>query len=284
VPELPEVETITRELCPRLVGRSITAVEVLWPNSIAVPDVPTFRREVIGLSISEVSRRGKYIIFSADSFRHLLVHLRMTGQLRLIPAPQDRHPHDRVCFSLDNGETLCFRDPRKLGRLWLVDDPQTVLGHLGPEPLNPALTPAEFAARLRQHRGQLKPLLLNQRFLAGLGNIYTDEALFLSGLHPCRRASTLSEAEATRLLAAIREVLREAISEGGTTFDGAYRRVDGESGQHQHRLQVYRRTGQPCPRCGTPIVRIVVGGRGTHFCPRCQPLGIAQQIPGEYEG
>ncbi|HOR78751.1 MAG TPA: zinc finger domain-containing protein, partial [Anaerolineaceae bacterium] len=170
--------------------------------------------------------------------------------------------------NFNSGWKLVFNDTRKFGRAWLTEDPQKVLSGIGPEPLDPDLTPDKFHAMLQVRSRQIKPLLMDQRFLAGLGNIYTDEALFSAGIHPLRRSDTLTQPEAERLLAAIREVLQQGILAKGASIDWVYR-----GGDFQNHFQVYKRTGSPCPRCGTPIQRIVVGQRSTHFCPVCQPLG-----------
>jgi len=195
----------------------------------------------------------------------------MSGHLSVVPGsePYDRHTHVR--FLLNDGRELRFRDVRKLGRAYLVADPADVLGHLGPEPLDMEFTLHQFRNLIAQRRGRLKSLLLNQRFLAGLGHIYADEALFIAGLHPLRTANTLTDQEIERLYRSIRTVLTHAVAERGTTLDdAAYRRPDGRAGNHQNQLQVYGREGEPCSLCGTPIQRIVVGGRGTRLCPRCQ--------------
>ena len=180
--------------------------------------------------------------------------------------------HLRVLLFLDDGQRLWFSDTRKFGRMWLLDDPADVLGELGPEPLADDFTAVRLREMLARRRGRIKPLLLNQRFLAGLGNIYTDETLWQAGIHPLRRADSLSPAEVRRLHRAIRSVLRAAIASGGTTLpDAAYQQADGRSGEFASKLAVYGRAGQACPRCGTTIERIKVSQRGTHFCPHCQP-------------
>jgi formamidopyrimidine-DNA glycosylase len=216
-----------------------------------------------------VGRRGKYIVFTLND-DVLLVHLKMTGSLDVFPADQALDIHDRVIFDLDNGEQLRFHDPRKFGRVYLVSDPADVTGPLGPEPLTDEFTRDLLAERLKGRRGRLKPLLLNQTFVAGLGNIYTDEALYQAGLHPLRAADTLTPDELDRLYTAIRDVLAQGVANRGTNLDWAY-----TQGENQHALRVFHRHGQPCERCGTLIERIVVGQRGTHFCPNCQPLTLA---------
>jgi formamidopyrimidine-DNA glycosylase len=195
----------------------------------------------------------------------------MSGRLGVVPegAPQD--PHERVALRLAGGERLAFVDPRKFGRFVRVDDPARALAGLGPEPLDPAFGPEHLLAALLERRRLLKPLLLDQAFLAGLGNIYTDEALHRAGLHPLRRSDRVRAAEAHRLHGAIVRILAEAIRREGSSIDASYRTPDGRPGGFQGRLRVYGREGEPCRTCGTPIRRIVVAQRGTHLCPVCQP-------------
>jgi formamidopyrimidine-DNA glycosylase len=270
MPELPEVETIVNGLRRPLIGRTFTGVRVGWENIVAKPAVPEFQRRIRGQQILDIRRRGKYLIFDLSGGDRLLIHLKMTGQLAVRPghAPADKYGH--TVFDLDDGRQLRFLDMRKFGRVYLAADESEVVGSLGPEPLAEDFTLSEFSALIRQRRGALKPLLLNQQFIAGIGNIYADEALFVAGIHPQRKADTLTGDEIERLYQAIRQVLRQALADQGTTFDGVYRKVDGGEGEHQENLRVFRRKGQPCPRCGGAIERIVVGGRGTYFCPCCQ--------------
>lgn len=269
MPELPEVENVARMLKPEVVGRRIVEAQVLWPRTVARPAPEAFCQGVVGREVTSVGRRGKVLTLGLSGGGWLLVHLRMSGRL-LLERPEGPAPaHLRVALRLHDGWELRFVDPRKFGRLWLVEDPAEVLGSLGPEPLDAAFSLEAFRARLAGRRARIKPLLLDQQFLAGVGNIYADEALFLARVHPCRAAGSLTEAEVERLYGALREVLAAAILDGGTTLS-AYRRPDGSPGEHQALLQVFRRAGEPCPRCGTPVARVVVGGRGTYFCPRCQ--------------
>jgi formamidopyrimidine-DNA glycosylase len=203
---------------------------------------------------------------------YLLIHLKMSGQLLVVPVvePMDEHVH--LLLDLDEGLQLRFRDVRKFGRVYLVDHPSEVTTGLGPEPLSADFTLAEFRRLLAPRRGRLKPLLLNQQFLAGLGNIYADEALFASRLHPLRNADTLTPEEQARLHNAIRVVLSHAVESRGTTLgDGGYTDARGEMGAYQEQISVYGRGGEPCLCCQTSIQRIVIGGRSAHFCPRCQP-------------
>lgn len=272
MPELPEVESVARTLGPELVERTVVAAQVLWPRCIACPAPATFAEEIVGRAFALAGRRGKFLLFGLSGGWSLLVHLRMSGRLTLARPDEPSSPHLRVRLGLDDGRELRFVDPRKFGRMWLLRDPAQVLRDLGPEPLDEAFTAEVFHARLAGRRARIKPLLLNQRFLAGVGNIYADEALYLAGVHPLRRACELSLEEAQRLHRSLRVVLREAIGHGGTTL-AAYRQPDGSPGGHQDFLRVFRRAEELCPRCGARVVRTVVGGRGTYFCPRCQPLG-----------
>lgn len=269
MPELPEVETIARGLRGPLVGRQFTGVRVGWENLVARPTVEEFERGLVGQRILGVKRRGKYLVFALSSGGSLIVHLRMTGRLLIKNSDDELDKHDHLIFELDDGRELRFNEMRKLGRVYLVDDEDEVVGELGPEPLDDDFSPPDFAALLSGKRGMIKPLLLNQRFIAGIGNIYADEALFAARVHPERRADTLTTGEIERLYDAIRQVLRQGIENRGTTLT-AYRDAEGREGENQEYLRVFRRTGEPCPRCGTLIQRMVVGGRGTYFCPRCQ--------------
>ncbi len=272
MPELPEVETVARGLQASLVGRTIVGVEVRWARSVISPDPAIFARRLTGQAVTGVGRRGKWLTIALSDGGTLLVHLRMTGRLVLGSGACLDDRHLRLLLFLDDGQRLRFSDTRKFGRVWLLDDPADVLGELGPEPLADDFTAARLREMLARRRGRIKPLLLNQRFLAGLGNIYTDETLWRAGIHPLRRADSLSPAEVRRLHRAIRSVLRAAIASGGTTLpDAAYQRANGRPGGFASRLAVYGRAGQACPRCGMAIERIKVSQRGTHFCPHCQP-------------
>ncbi len=271
MPELPEVETIARDLWPELQGRVILSAQVDWPNTIAASSTEVFQRRIAGQRVEAVGRRGKYITLQLSGGDWLLIHLKMTGHLQIVAGDATPDKHIRAVFCLDDGRQLWFRNPRKFGRLHLTDDLETVAGHLGPEPLADDFTLDAFTARLRGRRGRLKPLLANQRFIAGLGNIYADEALFAAGLHPTRTADTLTDGEIAALYHAIRRVLQQGVDNRGTTLDdGGYRDAKGEPGNNQAYVRVYGRAGKPCFECGTPVERIVLGGRSAHFCPRCQ--------------
>jgi formamidopyrimidine-DNA glycosylase len=270
MPELPEVETYVRDLAGRLPGRTFRGARTDWPNQLPRNDPAQIGAQISGQTVVAVQRRGKYILVRL-SRDWLIVHLKMSGRLELAPATSPPNPYAHVVFSLDHDEELRFHDPRKFGRVYLVADPEIVVGALGPEPLSEELTEQQFVALIAQRRGALKALLLNQAFLAGLGNIYADEALWHARLHPLRTADTLKAAEARRLYSAIRHVLQTAVDARGTTFSSpGYRDLDGMRGENAPSLAVFRRTGEPCPRCGATIARILVGQRSTHFCGRCQ--------------
>jgi formamidopyrimidine-DNA glycosylase len=290
MPELPEVETIARGLRPEIVGREICGVMLRWSRTLATPSEQEFLEAIVGLRIQDVSRRGKFLrlilepasppLSLASTDPHvggagegspaleLLIHLRMSGDLRLESPEYTPATHDRLILSLSGGTLLVFNDTRKFGRVWLTDHPDQVTGTLGPEPLSDEFTPHWLYEALHRRHRQLKPLLLDQTFLAGLGNIYTDETLHMARLHPLRLSDSLDEEEAVRLWNSIRETLRIGIENNGASIDWVYR-----GGGYQHHFRVYGRTGQPCPVCGTPIERILVGQRSTHFCPNCQPGG-----------
>jgi len=283
MPELPEVEIVVRQLQRQIVGTRIWTVTVHWPGVVAHPDVATLLTELPGAQILAVARRAKYALLHLNRARTLLIHRRMSGNLLLVmPDQQDMPAHDRycrVCFTLADGQELRFSDPRKFGRVALWPDAKLpeVFRALGPEPLDPSFTPAMLAARLAGNKRAIKVALLDQSVIAGLGNIYADEALFAAGIHPLRPASTLALDEIVRLYRAIQTVLVASIETGGTTF-GRHRDVWGQAGSNLSNVAVYRRGGQPCVRCGTTITRIVLGGRGTHFCAQCQPAMVETSI------
>jgi formamidopyrimidine-DNA glycosylase len=272
MPELPEVETIARLLCkgdskqPPVVGRHILAARLLWERTLAEPSLAEFSARLPGQLIENVWRRGKFLVFRLNN-DWLLFHLRMSGDLIVRSTGSLPEIHDRLLLVLEGDFTLAFNDARKFGRVWLVDEVDRILGTLGPEPLDENFTARDLYERLQEIQRQLKPLLIDQTFLAGLGNIYVDEALNLAGLHPLTPSNRLTEMQAGVLLASIRSVLQEGIKRNGASIDWVYR-----GGDFQNYFRVYQRTGEPCPKCGTPIARIVVGQRGTHYCPHCQPL------------
>ena len=278
MPELPEVETIRRGLLPHVVGRAITGFRLAPGASRVIRDVPpdAFAARVTGRRIDDLTRRGKYLFFRLDGNQppfYLAVHLRMTGSLLYRRAGDPPDAYVRAVIALDDGSELRYADLRKLGQMWLVKSPEAAVGALGPEPLDAAFTAAKLRETLSHRRAPIKAVLLDQRAVAGLGNIYTDEALFAARTHPLRMANALTDPEVARLHRAIRRVLNDALGNRGSSFRD-YVDAAGREGRHQLRVKVFRRTGQPCYVCGTEIARIKVGGRSTHFCPRCQPSPI----------
>jgi formamidopyrimidine-DNA glycosylase len=272
MPELPEVETTANELRPYLLNQRICAAHVLWARTVAEPGLAEFEAGVAGRQIVGIGRRGKYLVFVLDNDTAMICHLRMTGRLRVESpdGPAMASPHVRAWFELGDGRRLVFTDARKFGRLWWVPDAGLVTAKLGPEPLDASFSAADLGARLRRRRVALKALLLDQSVVAGLGNIYADEALFRARLHPLRTGASLSDAEVERLHASIVELLHAAVRGRGTTLRD-YMPPIGQRGNFQDELEVYQRTDQPCVRCGAPIRRIRVTQRSTHFCPNCQP-------------
>lgn len=275
MPELPEVETVAADLREAgLAGRMIVRAEVGWPRTVATHAPGAFDRALRGRRIASIGRRAKYLLLVLDEGGTLVVHLRMTGRLHFRTMDAPREVHEHVVLRLDDGRELRFHDTRKFGRWSLVPDAAAMLAHLGPEPLAASFTGQVFARHIARRRGMLKPLLLDQTFLAGLGNIYVDEALFAARLHPQRRAETLTDDDVARLYRAIRRVLRIGVQSLGTSLGEGrtnFYSVAGRRGRNQDRLKVFRRTGLPCPVCRTPITRLVVGQRSTHLCPSCQP-------------
>ena len=283
MPELPEVETIVRDLrASGVPGAGIADVRVFWPRTVAGCSARSFTARLRGVRIESVSRRGKYIVLGLSGGAWLLVHLRMTGQLWLTGKHARRGKHHRLVLLLADGRRLWYQDTRKFGRWYILSDADTRLGALGPEPLASTFTLARFRDRLSRRRGMLKPLLLNQRFIAGLGNIYVDEALWEAGLHPRRACPSLTDAERDRLYRGIRRVLRRGIKAMGTTLGtGAtnFYSVGGRRGRNQDGLRVFRRTGRPCPRCGMRVTRCIVAQRSSHVCTVCQKPPIASAEP-----
>lgn len=269
MPELPEVETYVRELRPQLAGKRVVQGYVTWPRIIAQPDVNLFLDMIRGRRFDSFDRRGKYILLGLDSYESLIIHLRMTGEVRVHPSAISPDKHTHLILDLEDGERLHYRDPRKFGRVWLVDDPASVVGKLGPEPFSADFTPAGFAERLAGRAASIKALLLDQTILAGVGNIYADEALFLAKIDPRRAGRALSPAEIDALHGAVCAVLQAGINGRGSSLQN-YAPPAGEKGSFQEQHQVFRRTDQPCYHCGAPIRRVVLAQRSTHFCPICQ--------------
>lgn len=272
MPELPEVETIRRALQhggrggPAIIGWKVKHVDLLWNGVLATKNEQEFLEQIIGQSIIRVDRRAKFLDLYLDH-HHILIHLRMSGDIRVEEEQQPVLKHDRAIIYFENGFKLVFNDPRKFGRIWFVEDLQTLFGRLGPEPLESSLSPEIFYQRLSRKNRQIKPLLMDQSFIAGMGNIYTDEALFQAHLHPLRISSSIDPKEAELLLYAIRYQLTEGINRNGSSIDWVYR-----GGNFQNTFKVYGKNGQECSICGKVIEKIQVGQRGTHFCPTCQPI------------
>ena len=264
MPELPEVETITRKLRPQLLGKTILDSDLRWSRTLAVPSVKMFKQQIKGQEIREVTRRAKFFILHLSS-SSLLIHLRMSGDLSIRDSTIRPEKHDRLVLKLSDNKSLVFNDTRKFGRVWLTSMPEDVLGRLGPEPLSREFTAQWLYNALRKKHRQLKPLLLDQTFLAGLGNIYTDEALHIAKLHPLVASNSVTAEQARVLREAVRSVLKEGIRRNGASIDWVYR-----GGEFQNHFRVYDREGKSCIVCGTPIKRITVGQRGTHYCPNCQ--------------
>ena len=271
MPELPEVETIRRTLLPKLTGATILSGEVLHEKMVLGITAEEFLKRVSGRKITDLQRRGKYLLLELSAGTVIGIHLRMTGQLTVEGA--DEPPAKATYFRLflDDGTELRFRDQRKFGKVFLFEKgkPPASLRKLGPEPLSPEFSAAAFKKRLAQRKLAVKKALLNQEIVAGIGNIYADETLFEAGIHPARAVNSLTDTEIDALFQAVIKVLSAAIESRGTTFRD-YRDGEGRSGAYQNKLKVYGQKGRPCPKCGSLIAKMNFGGRGTHFCPLCQ--------------
>jgi formamidopyrimidine-DNA glycosylase len=271
MPELPEVETVVRQLregTPErgasIIGQTIARVTLRWTGHVARPSPQEFLHRLAGQKITGLTRRGKYLVFHLTQ-GFLLIHLKMSGDLAVVDhqAPRDKHAH--TIFHFRAGGQLRFTDTRKFGRVYWVEHAEDVVGRLGPEPLEPDFTARRLGEMLAARHRALKPLLLDQTFIAGLGNIYTDETLHRARLHPLRRSDTLQPHEVRALWRSIRQALQSGIRHNGASIDWVYR-----GGHFQNHFRAYGRAGEPCLTCGTPIRRTVVGQRGTYFCPQCQ--------------
>ncbi len=275
MPELPEVETVVRDLRSKIAGRTITSLDVRHASVALVPN-EEFRRLLTGARIEAVSRRGKYIIMKFDRGRSLIVHLGMTGKLLALPREAVVEKHTHVIFNLDDGRDLRYQDARRFGFLAPMETSEVAYflrrKKLGKEPLS--MGERELRDILATSRARIKGLLLNQRLIAGIGNIYADEILHRAGIHPTREANSLRDNEIAQLGAAMQSVLREAIEKKGSSVSD-YVDVSGNRGSYQDSHRVYRRSGQPCYTCGAPIERLVVAGRSSHYCSCCQPVSAA---------
>ena len=274
MPELPEVQTIVNDLNGAdIIGKNIKAARVYWQRTIAEPSPRLFCRRLKAQHFIGIGRRGKYLVFNVSDGRTMLLHLRMSGRLHLVSAKTPRDKHEHVIFSFEDGRQLRFHDTRKFGRLHLIKDPERILDRLGPEPLASGFSAKTLADSLKDRRRLLKPLLLDQTFIAGLGNIYVDEALWEARLHPCRQAASLKFSEIRVLHRAIPRVLKRGLRNLGTTLGtgkGNFYSIAHHRGRNEDLLKVFRRTDEPCPRCQSPIERIIVGQRSTHICTKCQ--------------
>lgn len=272
MPELPEVETVRRTLEQLVVGRTIERVTVRLPRIIQRLEPGAFALELAGQTIREIGRRGKFLRFVLDDWT-MVSHLRMEGRYGLYDAAEEPEPHTHVFFRFTDGKELRYRDVRQFGTMELFrhgeEWEKPPLAKLGMEPLEPDFTVRALKAKLAKSAAKIKPLLLDQTKVAGIGNIYADEALYRARIHPERTADSLTGPEWKRLHAAIVDTLTEAVAAGGTSVK-SYVNGQGEMGMFQQQLNVYGRKGEPCPRCGRPVAKTTVGGRGTHFCPRCQ--------------
>ncbi len=273
MPELPEVETVKRTLAEHIMGCIIEKVFINQETVIKTPAINDFRKEIVGKTFTGIDRRGKYLIFTLTPGYKMIVHLRMTGQLVYEEEKRALKKHTHVIFFLHNGKELRFTDQRRFGCIWLVPDEElggiSGLCSLGPEPLGEDFLFEEFQKQVIRRKTRIKPMLLDQRFIAGIGNIYADEILYRSGIHPERRGESFTAEELVRLFKEIRHTLEEAVEHRGTTFSD-YVDGHGEKGSYQNYLNVYQQTGKKCPRCGTLIERVKVGSRSAYHCPGCQ--------------
>jgi formamidopyrimidine-DNA glycosylase len=267
VPELPEVETIKNEIAPLIVGRKIKSVELLWEGMVKQPSPPEFVKKLTGRTVTGITRRGKYLFLHLDKNGILMMHMKMTGSLLVNP---EQSRFTRAILHLDNGTDVHFSDPRKFGRLWLEKDEKAVRDKLGPEPLDDDFTVNTLAGILKKRTAPVKAVILDQALIAGIGNMYADEALYDARIHPAKAAEALTPAEVKRLHASILKVLLKAIDKKGASVRD-YTRPSGESGHAHDEFVVAHGTGKQCPRCGGEVQRIVVRGRGTYLCPKCQP-------------
>ncbi len=277
MPELPEVETIVRSLRGKspgdgILNHPIYRTTLSWEKALVEPQPALFSHCLLQKSIGSLNRRGKFLVFDLAPWT-MLIHLRMSGDLRYESTISDPlQKHDHLVIEFDNHTRLVFNDPRKFGRIWLTHEPEHVLSQLGPEPLDEQLTQEKFYAMLQTKKQRIKPLLLNQSFIAGLGNIYTTEALFRSKIHPLTPACQLTKDESGILLQSIRNVLEDGIRHNGSSIDWAYR-----GGNFQNHFSAYGREDQPCPACGNPITREIIGQRSTYLCPVCQPQKVLSE-------
>jgi formamidopyrimidine-DNA glycosylase len=267
VPELPEVETIKNSLEPHLKGLSFTDIKILDKKPLQNLSAAEFRQRLTGRKILRLHRRGKYLLIHLSDRENLIIHLRMTGALLWDPKSEERFT--RIQFIFDNGKKMVFTDVRRFGRMYMTKKPESIIGKLGIEPLSNSFTPQYLASILKSHSSPIKSVLLNQELIAGIGNMYADEALYQAKIHPLRRAPSISLKETAVLHKAITNVLEKAIKNQGASIRN-YRQPDGTAGKAHEEFAVAHRGGELCNRCGATIARIVVGQRGTYYCPSCQ--------------
>jgi len=267
MPELPEVETIKNEIAPVMVGRKIKTVEIFWDGMVKQPSAKEFCARVTGRTIEKITRRGKYLFLHLDKNGILMMHMKMTGSLLINPA---HSRFTRAVLHLDNGTAIHFSDPRKFARMWLEKNEDAVIDKLGPEPIDKDFTVKTLADILKNRTAPVKAVLLDQAIIAGIGNMYADEALYDARVHPAKAAEKLSPAEIKRLHSSIRKVLLKGIEKKGASVRD-YVRPDGKPGTAHDDFVVAHGTGKTCSSCGGSIQRIVVRGRGTYLCPKCQP-------------
>lgn len=268
MPELPEVESMRRFLAPLVEGRTVTGFTTDSPKAIRTPDAERFAAGILREKFAPIERRGKYFLFRLETGRTLVIHLRMTGHLNVEGARETPERYTHHTFALDDGTELRMRDARKLGQLWLVDDDAEAMGDMGPEPLDAAFTPDVLAASLEKRSAPVKPVLMEQAVVAGVGNIYADEALFVAGIHPLTPARELTQDQTAALQSAIVSVLSHA-ADSQTEYLRQKRTTPEWQGTAPHFI-VPREAGKPCANCGNPVARIAIRGRGTYFCSACQ--------------
>ena len=269
MPELPEVETVKNELSPHIIGRKLTGITLCWEGIVKKTPAKDFLSRVIGRKVTGLERHGKYLIFSLNGDDMLVAHLKMAGSLLVSHNSAEPPKYTRAIIHLDNDTNIFFSDPRKFGAMWLIQDKRAVTDKLGPEPLEDDFTADVLAQRLSRHSAPIKAILLDQKFVAGIGNMYADEALYASKIYPLRPANNLSPDEIERLYRAIRQVLLSGIKNKGASVVN-YVRPDGTTGTAHSEFKVAHGRGKYCDTCGTPIKRITVRNRGTYFCPKCQ--------------
>ena len=269
MPELPEVETIRNELIPYIVGHKLAGITLFWEGIVKKPSVEDFRSRLVGQKITGLARQGKYLIIGLTSDDLLVLHLKMSGSLLLSQDSSPPPKYTRAIIHMDKGINVFFRDPRKFGAMWLVKDSGSVTGRLGPEPLEADFTPQVLSQRLKNRKAPIKALLCDQSVIAGIGNMYADEALFAAGIHPLRQGGSLSPHEIERLYHAVQQILREAIGNKGASIVNYYR-PNGTTGTAHFEFKVAHGRGKTCSNCDGSLQRIVVRNRGTYFCPRCQ--------------